>query len=95
MRRPEVLLAEKRDGQANSTVSVNLNDAVSHGVECEIRDGVQVKFPHQVGAVRFRCFNAQAESGSNLFGSLALGDELDHFAFPRRQHCLLYTSRCV
>src|SRR5208283_3607752 len=68
--------------------SINLNNAVPHSVEGEIGDGMQVEFPHQVGAMRFRRLNAQAEGRGNLFGSFAFGNELDDFALSRRQHVL-------
>jgi len=37
---------------------VDLDDSIADSVESEIRDGVQIEFPHQVGAVGFGGFDA-------------------------------------
>ena len=73
----------------NDIPSIDLDDAVADGVEREIGDGVEIEFSHQVGAVSFGGFDAQAKSRGDLFSGFSFGDQLNHFALAGSQNVLV------
>ena len=51
----------------------------------EFGDGVEIKFDHDIGAVRFSGVDADAEEGSHFLVGSAFGKELKDFALARSE----------
>ena len=58
-----------------------LDQADLHGVTGKAGDVVEVELAHQVRAVVVHCLDADIELGGDLLGAVALGHELEDFAF--------------
>jgi hypothetical protein len=62
-----------------------LDDVVADGVDDQFGEGVEVEFEHYVGAVGFGGVDADAEEAGYFLVAFALGEELEYFAFARRE----------
>ncbi len=51
----------------------------------ETRDIVEIKFPHQVGAVIVNGLNADSQFRGDFLGAMTFGNKLQNFAFTIRQ----------
>jgi hypothetical protein len=54
-------------------VSKDLHDTVTNRINGQVGNGVQIKFPHDVGSVSFGGLHAQMERSSDFLAGLALG----------------------
>src|SRR6266849_7547455 len=63
--------------------SLSLNDLILDGVSDHFTDGMKLQFAHDVSAVGFRGFYADAESDGNFLAAFSFGEELDDFTFAR------------
>src|SRR5712691_11848183 len=67
------------------TPRLRLDDLVADGKPNEITNGMQVELSHDVCAMSFRSFVADAQYNSHLLGVLAFGKKLQHFALAGRE----------
>src|SRR5437899_12886986 len=79
-RRPNV-----RNQRCNSYKGSGLNKSSTNGVADQAGRDVDVEFSHEVTAVRLGRLEADVQGGGDLFGRVALGDELEHFPLARRE----------
>src|SRR6266852_2260632 len=61
--------------------SLSLNDLILDGVADHFTDGMKFQFAHDVSAMGFRGFYADAQSDGNFLAAFSFGEELDDFAF--------------
>src|SRR6202030_1376651 len=62
-----------------------VNDLISNSIAHDFADRMAIEFSHNVGAVRFRRFDAQAQRHRNLLAAFSFCQQLHDFALPRRQ----------
>ncbi len=62
--------------------SLGLDEPSPDCVTDQISSYVQVKFLHNPGAVGFRCFHANVQTGRDLFGGFAFGNQLQSLPLP-------------
>src|ERR1700690_2972095 len=63
----------------------HVNDVVAHGIEHQTAHGVQLKFPHDVGAMSLRGLDAQAQRHRHFLGAASFRQQLHYFALSRSQ----------
>lgn len=51
-----------------------MDEVVADGVQDKLADGVNIELAHQVRAMSFSGFDAQAERDGDLLGALAFGE---------------------
>jgi len=61
------------------------DDLFADGVVDEFREGVEIEFEHDVGAVGFGSVDADSEEIGNVLVAFAFGEQLKNFAFARRE----------
>ena len=62
--------------------SLGLDDLISHRVPHELTDGMKLKLTHDVSAMRFRGFYADAKSHCDFLAALPFREELNDLALP-------------
>src|SRR4029077_3149249 len=82
------VLAEHEHSVARvrSVSLVGLHEAVAYRVAHEPSDVVDLEPVHEQRPMRLDRFDAHAEDARDLFRGLALGDELQRLALPRREN---------
>src|SRR3981189_2105452 len=66
--------------------SKNLNDPVSYGIQRQIGNRVQIKFPHEICAVSLSSLHAEFEGDCYFLAGLTFGEELNNFTLSRGQN---------
>src|SRR3984957_21066063 len=61
------------------------NYLVSNSITHDFAYRMAIEFSHNVGAMRFRRFDAQAQRHRNLLAAFSFCQQLHDFALPRRQ----------
>ena len=69
----------------NGQLDATFDDARANGVAGESGDSVDVELLHEMLAMSFDGFHADAELRRDLFGGFTLGNQLEHFHLSRVQ----------
>lgn len=73
-------IAECRSQMRPLQGSKDLDNSIAHRISGQVGDGMQAEFAHQVGAMRFSCFDAEIESNCDFLAGLTFGQQLNDFA---------------
>src|SRR5882757_3192063 len=65
--------------------NLGLYDLISHRIPDQLAHRMQLQFPHDVCAMRFRRLHADSQSHRYFLAALSLGKQLYNFALARRQ----------
>lgn len=63
----------------------NLGDSSAESVERQVRDRVQIKLTHDVGAMGFSCFYAEVQSHGYFLACFPFGQKLQHLPLAGRE----------